>query len=89
MWTEEKQYFDQNILDMSIDITYIDLDILQVVISRLTYYISFERMCLTVYSTQSGSSLQSKEPVYWYPERKVMIINIHLHYSLIQDCKPL
>ena len=32
---------------MSIDITYFVLDILQVVISRLTYYISFERMCLT------------------------------------------
>ena len=45
---EKKQYFDQNIWDMSIDITYFVLDILQVVISRSTYYISFERMCLTV-----------------------------------------
>ena len=44
---EKKQYFDQNIWDMSIDITYFVLDILQVVISRSTYYISFERMCLT------------------------------------------
>ena len=33
---------------MSIDITYFVLDILQVVISRSPYYISFERMCLTV-----------------------------------------
>ena len=47
---EKKQYFDQNIWDMSIDITYFVLDILQVVISRSTYYISFERMCLTVQS---------------------------------------
>ena len=44
---EKKQYFDQNIWDMSIDITYFVLDILQVVISRSTYYILFERMCLT------------------------------------------
>ena len=44
---EKKQYFDRNIWDMSIDITYFVLDILQVVISRSTYYISFERMCLT------------------------------------------
>ena len=44
----EKQYFDRNMWDMSIDITYCVLDILQVVISRSTYYISFERMCLTV-----------------------------------------
>ena len=44
---EKKQYFDQNIWDMSIDIAYFVLDILQVVISRSTYYISFERMCLT------------------------------------------
>ena len=34
---------------MSIDITYFVLDIFQVGISRSTYYISFERMCLTVY----------------------------------------
>ena len=47
VWMEKKQYFDQNICDMSIDITYFVLDILQVGISRLTYYISFERMCLT------------------------------------------
>ena len=46
---EKKQYFDRNIWDMSIDITYFVLDILQVVISRSAYYISFERMCLTVY----------------------------------------
>ena len=45
---EKKQYFDRNIWDMSIDITYFVLDILQVGISRSTYYISFERMCLTV-----------------------------------------
>ena len=45
---EKKQYFDRNIWDMSIDITYFVLDILQVVISRSTYYIWFERMCLTV-----------------------------------------
>ena len=47
---EKKQYFDRKIWDMSIDITYFVLDIFQVVISRLTYmyYISFERMCLTV-----------------------------------------
>ena len=45
---EKKQYFDLNIWDMSIDITYFVLDILQVVISRSTYYISFRRMCLTV-----------------------------------------
>ena len=43
----EKHYFDRNIWDMSIDITYFVLDILQVGISRSTYYISFERMCLT------------------------------------------
>ena len=43
----KKQYFDRNIWDMSIDIAYFFLDILQVDISRLTYYISFERMCLT------------------------------------------
>ena len=43
---EEKQYFDQNIWDMSIGIAYFVLDILQVGISRSTYYISFERMCL-------------------------------------------
>ena len=47
---EKKQYFVRNIWDMSIDITYFVLDILQVVISRSTYYISFERMCLTVNS---------------------------------------
>ena len=45
---EKKQYFDRNIWDMSFDITYFVLDILQVVISKSTYYISFERMCLTV-----------------------------------------
>ena len=43
----KKQYFDRNIRDMSIDITYFVLDILQVGISRATYYISFEQMCLT------------------------------------------
>ena len=43
---EKKQYFDRNIWDMSIDITYLVLDILQVIISRSAYYISFERMCL-------------------------------------------
>ena len=47
MRIEKKQYSDRNIWDMSIDITYFVLDILQVVISRSTYYISFERMCLT------------------------------------------
>ena len=46
---EKKQYFDRNIWDMSIGITYLVLDILQVGISRSTYYMSFERMCLTVY----------------------------------------
>ena len=50
---EKKQYFDRNIWDMSIDITYFVLDILQVVISRSTYYISFKRMCLTVYTNYS------------------------------------
>ena len=45
---EKKQYFDRNIWDMSNDITYFVLDILKVGISRSTYYISFERMCLTV-----------------------------------------
>ena len=35
---EENQYIDQNIWDMSIGITYFVLDILQVDISRLTYY---------------------------------------------------
>ena len=44
---EKKQYFDRNIWDMSIDLTYFVLDILKVGISRSTYYISFERMCLT------------------------------------------
>ena len=44
---ENIQYFDRNIWDMSIDITYFVLDILQVSISRSTYNISFERMCLT------------------------------------------
>ena len=34
---ESKQYFDRNIWDMSIDITYFVLDILQVGISRSTY----------------------------------------------------
>ena len=47
---EKKQYSDRNIWDMSIDITYFVLDILQVGISRSTYYISFERMCLTDYA---------------------------------------
>ena len=50
---EKKHYFDRNIWDMSIDITYFVLDILQVVISRSTYYISFERMCLTVKTATS------------------------------------
>ena len=50
---EKKQYFDRNIWDMSIDITYFVLDVLQVVISRSTYYISFERMCLTANSEES------------------------------------
>ena len=45
---EKKQYFDRNISDMSNDITYFVPDILQEGISRSTYYISFERMCLTV-----------------------------------------
>ena len=54
----EKQYFDRNIWDMSIDITYFVLDILQVVISRLTYYISLERMCLTVCSGQKYRELK-------------------------------
>ena len=44
---DKKQYFGRNIWDMSIDITYFVLDILQVGISRSTYYISFERMCPT------------------------------------------
>ena len=48
MWMEKKQYFDRNIWDKSIDLTYFVLDILKVGISRSTYYISFERMCLTV-----------------------------------------
>ena len=46
---DKKQYFDRNIWDMWIDLTYFVLDILQVGISRSTYYISFERMCPTVY----------------------------------------
>ena len=45
---EKKQYFDRNIWDISLDLTYFVLDILKVGISRSTYYISFERMCLTV-----------------------------------------
>ena len=45
---EKKQYFDRNIWDMSIDITYFVLDILQVGISRSTYYMSFGGMCLAV-----------------------------------------
>ena len=49
VWMEKKQYFDRNIWDMSIDLTYFVLDILKVGISRSTYYISFERMCLTDY----------------------------------------
>ena len=53
---EKKQYLDRNIWDMSIDITYFVLDILQVVIFRSTYYISFERMCLTA----SGLSIFGK-----------------------------
>ena len=44
---EKKQYFDRNIWDMSIDLTYFVLDILKVGISGSTYYISFEQMCLT------------------------------------------
>ena len=44
---KKKQYFNRNIWDMSIDITYFVLDILRVGISRSPYYISFERMCLT------------------------------------------
>ena len=36
---EMKQYFDRNIWDMSIDITYSVLDILQVGISRLALYL--------------------------------------------------
>ena len=47
MRVEKKQYFDRNIWDMSIDITYFVRNILQVGISRSTYYISFERMRLT------------------------------------------
>ena len=43
----EKNNISIETWDMSIDITYFVLDILQVVISRSTYYISFERMCLT------------------------------------------
>ena len=54
---KKKQYFDRNIWDMSIDITYFVLDILQVVISRSTYYISFERMCLTGRWRAADSSL--------------------------------
>ena len=45
---EKKQYFDRNIWDMLIDITYFVLDILEVGISRSTYNLSFEWMCLTV-----------------------------------------
>ena len=48
MQMKKQQYFDQHIWDMSIDITFFVLHILQVGISRSTYYISFERMCLTV-----------------------------------------
>ena len=44
---EKKQYFDRNIWDMSIDLTYFVLNISKVGISRSTYYISFERMSLT------------------------------------------
>ena len=54
---EKKQYFDRNITDTSIEIIYFVLGILQVGhisigickigISKLTYYISFQRMCLT------------------------------------------
>ena len=47
---EKNQYFDRKIWDISIDVTYFVLDILQVGISRLTYYISFERVCLTAYN---------------------------------------
>ena len=46
---EKKQYFDRNIWDMSIDLTYFVLDISKVGISRSTYYILFKRMCLTVF----------------------------------------
>ena len=57
---EKKQYFDLNIWDMSIDITYFVLDILQVVISRSTYYISFERMYLTVGSSACTKFLKQE-----------------------------
>ena len=33
---EKKQYFNRNIWDMSIDLTYFDLDVLKVGISRST-----------------------------------------------------
>ena len=58
---EKKQYFDRNIWDMSIDITYFVLDILQVVISRSTYYISLERMCLTGYGLQPAYARRSQK----------------------------
>ena len=48
---EKNQHIERNIRDMLIAITYLVLDILQVGISRSTYYISFERMCLTVNTT--------------------------------------
>ena len=38
---------------MSNNITYFVLDILQAGISRSTYYISFERMCLTEYEDRT------------------------------------
>ena len=52
VWMKKKQYFDRNIWDMSIDIPFFVLDILQVGISRSTYYISFERMCQTARGLQ-------------------------------------
>ena len=54
---EKKQYFDRNIWDMSIDLTYFVMDIFKVGISRWTYYISFERMCLT--DSRDYSSIRS------------------------------
>ena len=56
---KKKQYFDRNIWDMSIDLTYFVLDILKVGISRSTYYISFERMCLTDIRSQIYDVFQS------------------------------
>ena len=36
VWMEKKQYFDRNIWDVSIDVTYFVLDILQVGISTVS-----------------------------------------------------